>query len=118
MGEIKRIFIIYNLIYLVTLGIIIYFALKLKSEIPKDEVSQEPLNKVERIIVWLLCLFHPILGGAYFWILWKKQLPVMAKSAKQISSTALFINIIILLYLIAFILENVEFPDFGFGPWF
>jgi hypothetical protein len=59
------------------------------------QVSQDPLTKKEKIIIWIICVFTPIWGGAIFNYGWKKLLPVKAKKANNISLWVFLIEIIL-----------------------
>ncbi|MFZ2038942.1 MAG: hypothetical protein WAV11_03320 [Minisyncoccia bacterium] len=80
--------------------ILMYYKL---SKVPSGQVSQEPLTKVEKIYVWIICLFNPILGGAILYYGWKNRLPAKARKSNMISFWSALIEIIII--LIAFFLK-------------
>jgi len=61
---------------------------KVKSKVPPDQISQESLIKNEKLLIWSLCFFNPLIAGAIFYYGWRKRLPVKAKQANTISFAA------------------------------
>ena len=59
------------------------------------QVSQEFLTRNEKIIIWIICFFDPIWGGAIFYYGWKKILPQKAKTANHISLWMFLIQIVV-----------------------
>ena len=64
-------------------------------ELYKDSsVPDTPLTRIEKLIIWLLCVLTPVIGGTWFYYGWVKKLPVKAKQANNISLTVFAIEII------------------------
>ena len=87
--------------YFVVLIATFYLMSKTKKQVPDGQVSQEPLTRREKLIIWIFCFLNPIVAGAVFYYGWKKKLPIKAKSANQISLWA-FLILIVLFALAAF----------------
>src|SRR3989344_178161 len=57
--------------------------------------SLEVLTGKEKLTVWLLCLFNPVLMGVILYFGWKRKLPQKARTANRISFAAFAIVILI-----------------------
>jgi len=83
------------LVFVVVLAITIYLMIKEKKNIAQGQSSDDQLTGKQKIITWVLCFLNPIIAGAVFYYGWRKQLPVKAKQANQISLWAFFILLIL-----------------------
>lgn len=72
----------------------IYLMIKTKKQVVDGQISQEMLTGNEKLLVWLFCFLNPIIAGAVFYYGWKKNLPMKAKAANQISLWAFLILVI------------------------
>jgi hypothetical protein len=88
----------FQLISLLLTVVAIYLMISTKKNY--KEVSQEPLTVNEKIIIWIICFFTPIWGGAIFYYGWRKLLPIKAKKANNISLWVFLIEIILFIGLI------------------
>ena len=86
---------IQQIIFLVVLVTTIYLMVKEKNAIPKDQISQEPLTKNLKIIIWVLCFLNPLIAGTILYYGWKKRLPVKAEKANKISLWSFFIILVV-----------------------
>ena len=82
-------------IWFIALIATIIFEIVTKRKIEKDQISEEPLLKNEKILTWVFCLFNPILGGAILYYGWRKKLPAKAKAANRISWIAFLIVLVV-----------------------
>ena len=53
------------------------------------------LSGTDKLIVWLVCLFNPIWGGAIFYYGLKNKFPQKAKQANKISMIAFLVTLVI-----------------------
>ena len=79
------------IVFLVVLIVTTILMIKAKSQLVENTTSNEPLSRKEKLIIWILCIFNPILAGAILYYGWKKRLPKKAKQANSISLWAFFI---------------------------
>ncbi|MBI4276617.1 hypothetical protein HY629_02125 [Candidatus Uhrbacteria bacterium] len=84
-----------NTILLVVFLISIFYMMKERRRVLAGQVIQEPLTRKEKILMWVLCIFNPIIAGAVFYYGWIKKLPVKARQANRISIIAFFISLIV-----------------------
>lgn len=70
---------------------------KTKSKVLVGQVSQDPLTGQEKLLIWILCIFNPVLAGAILYYGWRKVLPEKAKMANQISFAALGLAFVLLI---------------------
>ncbi len=88
-----------------------------KGKVPVGQVSQEPLTGQEKILVWVLCVFNPILAGAILYYGWRKILPEKARMANQISFAALGLAFVLLiLFFLLFPNSNSNAPAIILSP--
>lgn len=74
---------------------------KEKNKVPSGQISQEPLTGQEKMLIWTLCIFNPVLAGAILYYGWKKVLPEKAKMANQISFAAIgLVFVLVILYFL------------------
>jgi hypothetical protein len=85
--------------FVISLALVIWFVVKIRSSILEGQVSQEPLTLREKVITWLLCFFNPIWGGAIMYYSWKKRLPLKAKQANRISFVVLGLQFLLVIFL-------------------
>lgn len=93
---------IQQIIVLVVLIITAVMMSRANKKVTIGQVSQEPLTKKEKIIIWILCILNPLIAGGIFYYGWKKKLPVKAKQANQISLWA-FLIVLALIAAIVFL---------------
>lgn len=84
-----------QIIFLIVLATTIYIMITEKKSVPAGQTSQEPLTKKLKVVIWVLCIFNPLIAGTILYYGWKKKLPVKAHKANQISLWAFFILIVI-----------------------
>jgi len=85
----------YGIIWLIGLILCIWLMKNRKSKIPEGQISSESLTGNEKLLIWIICIVNPILGGAILYYGWKKKLPTKAKQANHISLWAFLIVIIV-----------------------
>lgn len=78
-------------IFIVTL----VFTIIERRKLPKGETSQDPLTQSQKILVWVLCIFNPIIAGAVMYYGWKKRWPVKAKTTNHISLVVFLIQFVL-----------------------
>src|SRR4030067_3149488 len=77
-----------SLLFVVALVVTIWLMLDRRSRVKDGQTVDESLTTNEKILVWVLCLFDPIISGAIFYFGWKKKMPIKAKQANTISFAA------------------------------
>ena len=80
-----------GIIFLIVLGISIYVMVTEKKKVPQETISSDSLSKKQKILIWVLCIFDPLIAGAILYYGWKKRLPTKAKEANSISWKAALI---------------------------
>ncbi|MEI7511078.1 MAG: hypothetical protein WCJ84_02890 [Candidatus Peregrinibacteria bacterium] len=85
-----------TLLLLIFTVIAFFYMRKEKNAIPEGQVLQAPLTGKEKVIIGCLCIIDPIIAGAVFYYGWKKQMPVKANQANQISLGVFVLEIVIL----------------------
>ena len=90
-----------SLLFVVALIVTIWLMLDRRSRVKDGQTVDESLTTNEKILVWVLCLFDPIISGAIFYFGWKKKMPIKAKQANTISFAAFGIVIILAIIYIA-----------------
>ena len=73
----------------------IVLMIKSKSKVPDGQSSQDSLNTMEKVFIWIFGFINPVLSGAIFYYGWRKKLPIKAKQANKISWIAVAIEIIL-----------------------
>ena len=98
-------------IFLAVLVISIVYMVR-ERRLSREHVIQNPLTNGQKILIWILCIFNPIIAGAVFYYGWRKQLPIKAKQANQISLWAFLIELILFgIFFFSFILLAPPSPD-------
>jgi len=98
MEAIKQLYMIQtieSIAWLVSLVVGIWFMVSKKSKIPDQQQSLEPLSGKEKLLVFVLCVFNPLILGAVFYYGWKNKLPKQAKTANYLSFAGFFIFLVI-----------------------
>ena len=90
------------IVFIVVLAITITLLKKTKNKVPTGQISQESLMGQEKLLIWILCFFNPVLAGAILYYGWKKVLPEKAKMANQISFAALGLVFVLLILFFLF----------------
>ena len=81
--------------------------LRLRKGVPQNQIVTSYLTKKEKLLVWLVCFFNPLLGGAIFYYGLRKRLPQKARQANRISLAAfLLILAILILAFLKFLLDK------------
>lgn len=84
-----------QIIFLIVLIVTILVMVKEKNTLAEGVVSQDPPTAKLKFIIWILCFLNPIIAGAFFYYGWKRQLPIKAAKANQISLWAFFILLVL-----------------------
>lgn len=85
------------IVSIVVLSSTIILLKKAKNKVPAGQISQESLTGKEKLLIWILCVFNPIIAGAILYYGWRKVLPEKARMANLISFAALGLTIILLI---------------------
>ena len=91
-----------SILLLVAIVFAFYFMLRERKKVPEGQVIQDPISPSLKPLVWIICFFNPVWGGAIFYYGWKKRMPVMAKQANNASLLIFLLQIILgfaLIYL-------------------
>jgi predicted membrane channel-forming protein YqfA (hemolysin III family) len=84
-----------HIIFLVGLVVGYVWMKHVKSILPQGQVIQDPLNKEEKLYIWLLSFACPMATNVILYYGWRKVLPQKARSANLISWIAVTILIIV-----------------------
>jgi hypothetical protein len=84
-----------SILWLVALVVGIWFMVSKKSKIPDQQQSLDPLSGKEKLLVFVLCLFNPLILGAVFYYGWKRKLPQQAKTANLLSFAAFAVFLVV-----------------------
>ncbi len=74
-----------SLLYSIAFIMSIILMVKEREKIPPGQVSQDELTLKQKITIWFICVFNPIVAGAIFYYGWKGKFPMKAKSANSLS---------------------------------
>ena len=90
-----------NSILLIVLITSIVYMLQQRRRVLAGQVIEESLTSNEKVLMWVLCIFNPIIAGAVFYYGWIKKLPVKARQANRISIIAFFVSAIVVVSIMA-----------------
>lgn len=94
MQLLNKIDIILNVVLIISLVVSYFVMEKVKSQANISN-NQNQLNKNEKIIIWITCLFAPFFSGLIYYFGWKKVLPIKAKQANNI----LWLSLLVLAFI-------------------
>ncbi len=83
----------------------------------KSELRKEPETSFEKgryFVLWLLCLWNPVISGSVMYFSWKKRMPSKAKQANRVSFLAIGFWIIGFLLLVLLMQKNIISKDLRF----
>ncbi len=89
--------VIRNTIFLIIFIISLFYMMKERRRVLTGQTIEEPLTKKEKALMWVLCIFNPIIAGAVFYYGWIKKLPVKARQVNRISIIAFFVSLVVFL---------------------
>ena len=86
-----------------------YTMSKEKKGVSDGQSSDKRLTGSTKLVVWITCLFNPIIAGGIYYYGWKKKLPAMAKQSNHIALGA-FLIVIVLMLLYVFLVPVEQLP--------
>ncbi len=84
-----------QIVFLIVFVATIFVFIREMKTVPKGQISQNPLAKQLKVIIWILCILNPIIAGTILYYGWRKRMPIMAHQANQISLWAFLILLVI-----------------------
>jgi len=92
-----------SLIWIAAIVVTVWLMTDRRGKVKHNDINHSGLTSDEKLMVWLVCIFDPIISGAIFYYGWKKKLPKKASQANKISWMVVGIELGLLLLWFLFI---------------